>query len=388
MHDKIDLAPFGRMGEDRPLYMKPIDYCWQHRRWILIVLVPTMLVALYFEAIATPQYESEAHIVVRNAQGGASPPTGLSQALSLVGSPSASASDAASVSDYLSSHDAVAALQKSLNLVEIFQRPEADFLSRLRPSSPTPERLLSYYRDQATVRMDAETGITAIRVRTFRPDDSYRIVDKLMELGEARVNTLNQRAYESSLKQASKQLSAAEQGVADAQRALTQFRQARRNIDPIATGQAQIGVVSGLQTTLAQARAQRDALAASVAPGSPQIRAMDARVRALEAQVGAQAGVLTGSNTAIAANVGDYQGLQLRQQFASRRYDEAAAAFQRARDQAQRQQLFIVRIVEPNHPVKSQYPKSAKVIFTVFIALALAYSLGWLIAAGVREHAA
>ncbi len=39
-----------------------------------------------------------------------------------------------------------------------------------------------------------------------------------------------------------------------------------------------------------------------------------------------------GGGNAIASNVGDYQGLQLRQQFASKRYDDAAASLQRARE--------------------------------------------------------
>lgn len=356
-------------------------------KWIPVVILPTLLVAFYYAFIAAGQYESEAHFLVRSTQPSAPQPTGLGQALSLVSGVSTVSTDAASVSDYLSSHDAVGALQKRSALVQTFQRPEADIFSALRPSHPTPERLLAYFRTHADVKLDSDTRITTIRVRTFRPADSYRIVNALLTLGEERVNTLNQRAYDSTLGVARRQLAEAEQSLSSAQTALTNFRQGRRNIDPVATGTAQIGVVSTLQTTLAQARAQRAGMN-QIAPSSPQAQALDARVRALSAQVGAEQGRLTGGSHAIAADVGNYQGLTLREKFAEKRYDDAAAGVEQARMQAAQQQLFIVRVVQPNMPGKALYPKGLKIVFTVFMILVLLYSLGWLIAAGVREHAA
>lgn len=361
---------------------------WQ-RKWLLIVVLPTLLLALYFWAFAANQYESEAHILVRTASGGQSAPAGLGQALSMFGGGGgAASSDASSISDYLSSHDAVDALRKHSDLVATFRRPEADLFSKLMPSDPTPERLLNYYRGQVTVKLDPDSGLTNIRVRTFRPQDSLRLINDLLRLGEDRVNVLNHRAYDSTLKLARMQLAEAETALAQSQAAMTNFRQGRRIIDPVAIGQAQIGVVSGIQTSLAQARAQRAAMAGTIAPSSPQARALDARIRALEGQLGAEQARLAGGGNAIASNVGDYQGLQLRQQFASKRYDDAAASLQRAREQAIRQQLFVVRVVEPNLPVKALYPKSLRVVGTVFVGLTLCYALGWLILAGVREHAA
>jgi capsular polysaccharide transport system permease protein len=386
MHGKFDLA-ITTGGPLNSIIGRILAFPMRHRRWLMIVVLPTLLVASYLWLIAADQYESEAHFLVRSTESSAQP-SGLGQALSLIGGVGSAPSDATSVSDYLSSHDAVDRLRADQNLVDRFRRPEADWLSKLRPDNPSPERLLRYYRDQVDVKLEGETGITAIKVRAFRPDDSYDIVNALLRLGEERVNTLNQRAYASALRMAQKQLHEAEADVGASQDALTAFRQQRRNIDPVATGQSQIGLVTTIRTNLAQARAARASLSGSVSPSSPQARALDARIRALEAQVNAEASRLTGGSSAIAANVGDYQSLQLKQQFAARRYDAAASALQRAREQAQKQQLFVVRVVEPNMPVKALYPKRAKIAVTVFISLALAYALGWLIVAGVREHAA
>ena len=39
-------------------------------------------------------------------------------------------------------------------------------------------------------------------------------------------------------------------------------------------------------------------------------------------------------------------------------------------------------------PVKSLFPQRGRIVLMTFIALCVAYGIGWLILAGVREHAA
>lgn len=359
-----------------------------HTTWLMIVVAPTLLVAAYFGLVAANQYESEAHFMVRSISGPTTELSGVGQALSLVGAASPAATDAISVGDYLNSHDAVAALSRELPLTDMFRRPEADVFSRLWVSQPTPEKLVDFYQSKVDVKHQSESGLMVIKVKAFRPADSYAIINALLNLGERRVNELNRRAMQSSLASAQRNLVEAEAGVGRAQRATAAFRQGRRNIDPEATGQAQVGLVATLQGELAKARAQAGALAATLAPNSPQRVAADRRVAALSAQVAAQESRLTGGANNIAANIGGYEELRLRQDFAAKRYEAAAAAVEKAREQARQQQLFLVRVVEPNMPVKARYPKGAKTIATVFFGLLLAYGIGWLIAAGMREHAA
>lgn len=375
-------------GPDAKARHGVVGWVQDHRRWLLVVLLPTLIVAAYYGLIATPQYQSEAHFLVRSTGGGGQGASGFGEALSIVGVTSQGSTDALAVGDYLNSHDAVDTLRSRVDLVDIFRRPGTDLLSRMWPSDPTPETLLRYYHGQVAVTHESETGLMVLKVRTFRPQDSYTVITALLQLGEQRVNQLNGRAYQSSLAAARRNLGEAEQAVTAAQQRLTAYRQGRRNIDPQATGQAQLGLVSGLQAQLSQARARFASIAGALSPTSPQYVAAKRQVDALAAQVAGQEARLTGGQNTIAGTIGGFEELQLRQQFAAKRYDAAAAALEKARDQAQRQQLFIVRTVEPNMPVKSQYPKGLKTVATVFFSLLLIYAIGWLIAAGVREHAA
>ena len=388
MHGIMTPADTGEYRERDPLAARIRQWIWRRRVFSLIVVLPLALLSFYLFAIASDQYESEAHFLV-HSQSISEAPSGVSQVLGLVsGGSSSSQSDAMSVSDYLTSHDAVAALQQHDQLVERFNRPDIDLFSRLGKAHPTPEQLLKYYRKQVIVDHSTDTGITTLKVRSFRPEDSFEIIQRLIQLGEQRVNFLNLRSYEDAVSTAQRQLAQAESEVAVSQSRMTQYRQSRGDVNPTASAAAQIQLVATLNGQLTSSRAQLVSMGNMIDHASPQYRAIASRVQALEAQVAGQSAKLTGGNQTIAAKMGGYEDLQLRQEFLSKRYEAAAAALEKAREQAIRQQLYLVRVVEPNLPVKSTYPQRWRILTTVSIALLLAYSIGWLIVAGVREHAA
>ena len=104
--------------------------------------------------------------------------------------------------------------------------------------------------------------------------------------------------------------------------------------------------------------------------------------------MGAQSGKLTGRADSITNDVSEYQALMLRRDFLNKRYEVAAAGLEKAREQAIQQQLYLVRVVDANMPVKSTFPERGRMLGTVVVALLLLYSIGWLLVAGVREHAA
>ena len=361
---------------------------YQHRIFLAVVVLPTLLAALYYFAIAADQYESEARFVVRSTQSqlpqGAN---GLGQMLGLAGVLNDAQAQSFSVGDYLGSHDAVAALHDKVDLVSLFRRPEADIVSRLWWVEPSPETLLRFYRRQVTVAFSQDTGITTLRGHAFRPADAQALASWLLTLSESRVNAFNQRAVEDAVRVATAELKEAESQVIDAQRSLTAFRLQQRDIDPEKTGAGQLTLVGRLEEALAQARAQLSAMQATVNSDSPQVVALRDRVVGLERQLSAQNARMTDAQ-GTAPRMADYQRLQMKLDFAAKRYAGVATALETARENALKQQLYIVRVVEPNLPVRALYPRSLLIVTSVFASLLVAYGIGWLIVAGVREHAA
>ncbi len=352
----------------------------------LLVLLPTLLTALYLFAVAAPQYDSVAKFTVRGGGGGA--PTAIGAALGMAGFKGAS-EEAASVRDYLLSHDAVRDLRegRGVDLVAMFRRPEADPFFRLWRERPAAEQLLEHYRSQVHAKIDTSSGIAELRVRTFRPEDSAELARQLLELGELMVNRMNARIGEETLRASRTELARAEARAAEAQAALTAFRQREQVLDPSRAAGIGVETIGRLEGEAARARSELQALQAFARANNPQVQNLQSRIAALEAQIAEERRRLAGAGTGVTEQIAAFERLRFEAEFAVRSLGQAVAVMERAQQDAQRQQVFLVRVVEPNLAERSLYPKPALTTGYVLVALTLLYCLGWLVLAGVKEHA-
>lgn len=357
-----------------------------YRYFLLIVGLPTLLLAAYYYLVASDQYEAGADFVVRRSDSTAVGSGGVGQLLGFEFGSSSTLSEAYIVEEYLLSHDAVTRLRKEDQLVSRFRRPGTDWISRLWFADPTPEMLLEYYRGQVSIEQDADTGITHLRVHAFDPADSYQIAQKLLLLGEERINMLNQRTFADQIATSSRELSEAENALIAVQRKLTGFRRLREDIDPEGTGKAQIGLVATLTGELVAARARLQAMEGAISRNSPQYKALAAQIQAMEAQVGGQSARIAGQDKSIATTLGDYEDLVIRREHAAKRYSAAAAQNEQAKAEANRKQLYLVRVVDANRPVKSLFPERGRIVLSWLAGLLVFYLVGRLLVAGMREH--
>lgn len=357
--------------------------------FLLLVVLPSLLVALYLFAVASSQYRSEAQFVVRGLEAPAPSVGGVGQFLGMVPSLAQGQQEAQSIREYLRSHDAVAALQaRGIDLVEIYRRPGTDPLSRLWSAKPKAETLLDYYRDHVSIGYDPDDNITRLSVRAFRPEDAQRIAQALLRLGEERVNAYNVRLFEASVKAASVDEANAERGLAESELQIDRFREANRDINPAATGAGGQRALEAQQADLDQQHALLRDMRMHLSRSSPQVRAMETRVAALAAALAASRNRLTGEPQAVSGRLGEYEDLRLRHDFAAKRFEAARMRLEEERARAAKGRLFIIAVVEPNRPEKPVLPKPLSTSLLVFIGLCVAYGIGWMLVAGVREHQA
>lgn len=292
------------------------------------------------------------------------------------------------IRDYLQSHDAVGALRSKVPLVDIFRRPEADLLARLWWEQPSAERLLDYYRRMVTVEYDTTSGITALRVHSFRAEDSQDIARELLGLSEAMVNRLNERLQQDGLRVAREELGRAEARLSAAQLAMTEFRERERAVDPTRSAVVAVENLGRMEGALAQARAEMGEAMRFARGDNPRVMQLRNRIEALTAQV-AEERKRTGANeSGLSQQIGEFERLSLDRELARAQLSSATASLEKARVDAQRQQLFLLRIVEPNLAEYARYPKAALTVLYLFLTLSVAYGMAWLLIAGMREHAA
>jgi capsular polysaccharide transport system permease protein len=335
---------------------------------------------------ASERYVSEASFVVRTASksGGA----GLGGFLQMTGIVR-SQDDAFTVHEYMTSRDAVNELGRQLPLRDIFGRPEADFLARF-PSilyGSTDEELYLYYQKMVEVVYNSTTGISALRVQAFRPEDAEHLSRALLALSEELVNRLNARIVNDAITQADAEVSQAEARLVGAQLGITNFRNQELMIDPGKSSILVVELIGKLSAELAQTRASLQEVQAA-SPNSPQIQPLQRRIAALEAQVTQERARVTSSSDGLADKIAQYERLNLEREFASRSLAAAVTRAESARNDARRQLLYLERIVEPRIADYSMEPRRLRNILITGAVALIFFFVGWLLIAGIREHAA
>jgi capsular polysaccharide transport system permease protein len=362
--------------------------------FFLLVILPSLISVMYFYGVAAPQYVSEARFVVhsRGNDGGGQAALRAAAASGFGGFGGAMASgEANSIRNFLSSLDAVMQANEKLDLIELWRRPEADFIARLWFTEP--ERIARFFNQMVNVTLDPVTGVTTLRVRSFRPEDSKALTETLLVAAESLVNRLSERARGDTLQLAQQEIEIAERRVQESRAALVRFREQVRELDSAGAVQSALVLRGQLEGALAQARAELTERQQFMRPDNPALQATRNRIEALERQISAE----RSRHTDTTANVGGavlarqlaaYERLMLEREFADKQLASATVSLETSRIEAQRQQLYLSRIVQPNLAVYPLYPRSFINSASIFLGLAIAYGIGWLLVVGMREHAA
>lgn len=382
------------MTEPKLNYMGPLPEAltyagatpWWRRipvAFFVVVVIPTVLAAIYFLLVASPRYVSEARFIVRSA---GQSPSSFGLALQGVGIGQGQ-SDAFAVHEYMTSADGLRDLRRRVDVPALLGRPGADLFSRYpRPGEARSEEgLLKALNRFVVVGYDSSTGISTLRVEAFRPEDARQIATVLLDGGEALVNRLNERSVNDAVSQARVTRDNAVRNLSQAQAELTTFRNRQEFIDPQTLVSENAELVGQLNARIAELQAERSQVATQ-APDSPQLPTIDARIAAYRRQVEAERSKVAGDSSTLAPQVGVYEELSFNRELATRELAAATTALLAAEQDARRQQVYLERVVSPNLPQTALEPRRWLSLLAVFATMMLLYGLGWLVWAGVREH--
>jgi capsular polysaccharide transport system permease protein len=358
------------------------------RRWfILCVIVPTVLAAIYYGFIASDIYVSESRFVVKSPDEKRSQMSTLANLVQTTGL-SGGQEQTNEVLTFVRSRDALRGLEKKPGVREQYSFRGADLFSRFPGllGDSSSESLFKYYTDMIDARYDTEAGTAIIKTRAFTPQDAYAINARLLELSEQLVNRLNARAQTKGIAEAQRQVELSTNRARAARVALTQYRNAQAVVDPSKQAVGVLDISNAMIAQRAALQAQLD-LMQRVAPRNPSIPALRNRINAITVQIGAQEGRVVGTGSGIASKIGGYENLLVEQEFATQSMNAANAALVQARADAQRQQYYLERVVDPNIPDTPLLPK--RMINTLIVAACALclYFIVWMFMIGVLEHA-
>lgn len=360
--------------------------------FLLAVVLPTVVAFLYLGLIASPQYESEARIVVRTGSAGASP--SLSDALSGLGNLTAltgiksTAQDAFIVTDYIRSRSIIEDLGGKDVAYEIFGKPDIDIVSRLRKDKSL-EDILYYWRRQVTASIDTQSNVITLRALAFTPQDAKDLAERIVKKSEDLVNDISVRTRTDAYARAELEVQRALQRLSTMRVALLSFRNNANTIDPSASA-ASIGeTLTQLTRERIALEANRQSLRGALNADAPTIRFLNSQIDSLNRQIDELQSRLTGRIKGLetaAAQLADFEDLKLQSMFAEKLLEIAQSSLERARREIERQQLYLMHVVRPTMPEEARYPRIAVGTLIVFALCLTIWSMIALVVASIYDH--
>ncbi|UMY17845.1 capsule biosynthesis protein [Methylobacterium organophilum] len=356
---------------------------WIGILFALLFVLPSATSLVYFGLIASDRYVTEFRFAIRPAIGGADKAaggdkedvgtnSGVSQAMLT--------QDTLIASEYISSRPMIEALEKQMPVREMFSRSDIDWFSRFNPEKPM-ERFVKYWRWRIKPTIDSSSGIIAVTVEAFTPEESYALAKAILAEAERMTNDLSMRSREDALAESRRELGYAEERMAKARVAMRDLRNREGVLDADKANEANLTVISKLRETKINLVVQLNLIAKDLSPDNrrildlkAQIRDLDENIDRLEHELASQ----TPERRKVLANaMTQFEALTNERKDAELYYVKVLAASEKARIIAARNIEFFSPIVVPIMPNSADQPKSLLWISATIGGSALAFALAY-----------
>lgn len=357
--------------------------------WFLVtVVLPVLLSAIYYFGIASDQYVSESRFVIKAPNQRAAQTTSFANLIQSTGL-SSGQEQSNQVIDFVRSRSALETLDKKLNVKKAYGDPKVDFLSRFPRfwEDNAFEDLFDYYRTKIEINRDNDTGLVVLRTIAFSPKEAAAINAMLLQQSETLVNELNENSRTKAISEAESRVVEAQTRVNNALKAISDYRSQSRLVEPLKEATGVVEIANRLIVERAALEAQLSTVR-QVTPDHPSIPVLREQIASLTREIERQNSRLVGGGrNTISRKLPDYEALTLEQELASQLLMLSQTSLEQARTEALKQQFYIERVVEPNIPDLPEYPKALRTVLTILGFALCLYFIIWMFVVGILEHA-
>ena len=355
--------------------------------FIFLVIIPSVLAAVYYGVVASDVFISESSFVVRSTQPTTAPSIGL--LLKDVGL-SRAAEDAYAVQYFILSRDALRTLidDPDLRVDQAFGRGSIDTFDRFGGigRSTSFEALFRYYSKKVSAPLDSTSSIINVTTRAFTAHDAFEMDEHLLAESEELVNKLNERARGDMVRFAESEVASAKRVSGESAQALAQYRNEQQFFELDKQAAVPLQLVSKLQDELIAAKSELGQLKL-LANRNPQIPTLELRITMLQHELEKETARIAGSGgNSYAGKAVEYQRLAMEKEFADKLLASAMVTLEAARTDAVKKQLYLERIVQPSLPDIPEEPRRIKGFAVTLIVALMVFGIVNLIVQGAREH--
>ncbi|MGQ0699115.1 MAG: hypothetical protein ACT4PZ_12830 [Panacagrimonas sp.] len=363
---------------------KWLDLLRKRRAYALWVLLPLLLLCLYYAAISSDRYVSTAQFIVESDSAAAV----SSVALGLLSTGGGEAGqDAQLVMSFILSPAMLEHLDRELNLRAHFSQPDIDVFSRLRTGA-SREKFFSYYTSHVEVEIGEAAPIIELNVQAFDREFSQKLARAIAERAERFVNEVGQGLAREQVAFVQGEVERANARLQAETRKLVQLQNRNRMINPEAETQAVGAIIASLQQGLSQERTELKALQSFLSATAPEVVTARKKIAAIESQIEQERGrqVKGGKTAPLNDLLLEFKEAELSVQIAADVYQGGLKSLEAAKLDASRKVKHLVRVSAPTLPDASIEPRRLYNLATFFLFANLIYLVGGLLLASIRDH--
>lgn len=352
--------------------------------FILLVFVPWITSTVYLYTVAHDQYASHAGFSVskEETQSAADLLVGLT---ALSGS---SSSDTEVLYKFIQGRQMMLAVHEKLDMERMYYRASDPVFSLTE--TPRTEDLEKHWSRVVKVFYDASSGLIELRVLAFDPNDAQDIAQTVLDESTRMLNELTKVARADSMSYARIELNHSVEQLKRARQAITEFRTRTQLVDPLTDIQGRTGLLTNLQTQLAEALIEQDILLASVQENDPRITQAKRRIEVIETRIAEErdrfGSIEDSQDGSYSKLVSEYEALSVDLEYAQNNYLAALGTHDAAAVDAQRQSRYLATYETPTLADSAQYPQRAMLVMLISGFLLLSWTIGILLYYSIRDR--
>jgi capsular polysaccharide transport system permease protein len=358
---------------------------FKNYRIMAIAIIACLLAAIYWIAIASDRYVSEAHVVIQRTDMAGGQAMDFSSLIG--GGGSGNRADQLLVRDHLLSIDMLKKLDIALNLRTHYSDTQRDPLSRMWSKDTAIEWFHRYYLSKVSIEFDDYSGVLIIKAQGFDAKMANAITSLLVQEGERFMNEMAHNLGKTQVSFLEQQVAAMSERAIQARQAVLSYQNKQGLVSPLATAENIAGIVAKLEAQRTELETQRSALQSYLVSDHSSIIQLDQQIAAIAKQLTQEQAKLTSPNgKPLNRTVEEFQRLEMQAAFAQDIYKTALVALEKGHIEATRTIKKVSVIQAPTLP---EYPLEPRRYYNtlVFILVAMLLAgVAQLLAAIVRDH--
>ncbi|SCB15608.1 capsular polysaccharide transport system permease protein [Rhizobium hainanense] len=353
----------------------------------LLLVVPNIASIYYFTCVASDQYQSETRFTVRTS----TPALGSNQITKVTGLPPAQiVQNTLIVTNFIKSKDMVTALEEKVDFQKIYGNDSIDRVARLKKDASS-EKLLNYWEDMVSVKIDANSGIVTVKARAFSATDAQKVLREVVAASEVVVNDVNTRIWRDVISTAQANLDNARDQLQKARDQLLIARNQTGVLSVEGSSTVITNLISSVQKERIELQQKYDALLGTVSPDAPQMRVLKREIDSRQKQIDQLNSQVAGRNKSeqnLADVSVDMSQRELEQSLAEQQFATSMKTLEQVKFVSKQQLLYLDTFLAPNLPDEAEYPQRALWIGGILGVTLLAWGAVFGILANLRSRLA